>query len=198
MHIPMLTDANGFSRLALRSQTFQDSEAYTSTWCPLRIAVHAVNEDALHSSHNRFFILIFYFNRTVFKLYTVAYDRPGLSPRHFLVFYLYSRVGPLPYNPVRHPAFIKAPRFLGSVPSYLLILVVATADPHLPSLPRSSILHVPQARHLPCWWCTLSYPCCLHPVKCSPKLGYLSGLSFLLSASFHLACEVQEALFTSC
>jgi hypothetical protein len=80
----------------------------------------------------------------------IAYDRPGLSPRHFLIFYLCSRVGPLPYNPARHPAFIKAPRLLGSVPSYLLVLAVATADPHLLSLPRSSILHVSQAGRLQC------------------------------------------------
>jgi hypothetical protein len=58
-------------------------------------------------------------------------DRPGLSPRHFLVFYLCSRVGPVPYNPARHPAFIKAPRLLGSIPFYLLVLGVATANPHL-------------------------------------------------------------------
>ena len=61
----------------------------------------------------------------------IAYDRPGLSPRCFLVVYLCSRLDPLPYNPARHPAFIKAPRLLGSMPSYLLVLVVATADLHL-------------------------------------------------------------------
>jgi hypothetical protein len=112
-----------------------------------------------------------------------------------LVLYLCSHVGPLPHNPARHPAFIKAPRLLGSVPSYLLVLVVATADPYLLSLPRSSILHVPQARHLQCWRYTLSYPCCLPPGECLPKLRCLAGLSFLLSASFRLACEVQEARF---
>jgi hypothetical protein len=47
-----------------------------------------------------------------------------------LVFYLCSRVGPLLYNPARHPAFIKAPRLLGSMPSYCFVLVVATTDPH--------------------------------------------------------------------
>jgi hypothetical protein len=81
------------------------------------------------------------------------------------------------------------------VPSYLLVLVVATADPHLLSLPRSSVLHVPQARHLRCWRCTLSYLCCLPTGKCLPELRHLPGLSFLLSASFPLACEVQEARF---
>jgi len=120
------------------------------------------------------------------------------KPQACLEFYLSPRVGSLPYNSARYPAFIKAPRLFGSMPSYLLILVVATGDLHLLSLPRSFILHVPQARHLQCWRCTLSYPCCLHPVKRLPKLRYLSGLSFLLSASLHLACEVQEAFFTSC
>jgi hypothetical protein len=110
-----------------------------------------------------------------------------------LVFYLFSRLGPLPYNPARHPAFIKAPRLLGSVPSYLLVLVVATADPRLPSLPRASI---PQARHLQCWRCTLSYPSCLPPGKYLPKLRHLPGLSFLLSASFPLAYEVHSASST--
>jgi hypothetical protein len=125
----------------------------------------------------------------------IAYDGPGLSPRHFLVFYLCSRVGPLPYNPARHPAFIKAPRLLGPVSSHLFVLVVATADPHLLSLPRSSILRVPQARQLQCWRCTLSYPCYLPPGKCLPELRHLPRLSFLLSASFLLAYEVQEARF---
>jgi hypothetical protein len=83
-----------------------------------------------------FFLIILYSS-------CIAYDRPELRPIHFLVSCLCSRVGPLPYNPARHPAFIKAPRLLRSVPSYLLVLVVATADPHLLSLPRSSTLHVP-------------------------------------------------------
>jgi hypothetical protein len=135
-----------------------------------------------------FFLIILYSG-------CIAYDRPGLSPRHFLVFYLCSHVGPLPYNPARHPAFIKAPRLLGSVPSYLLILVVATADLHLLSLPHFSTLHVLQARHLQCWWCTLSYPCCLPPGNRLPELRHSPGLSFLLSASFPLAYEVQEARF---
>jgi hypothetical protein len=112
-----------------------------------------------------------------------------------LVFYLCSRVGPLPYNPARHPTFIKATRLLGSMPSYLLVLVVATADPHLLSLSRSSILHVPQARRLQCWSCALSYQCCLPPGKCLPQLRHLPGLSFLLSTSFPLAHEVKEARF---
>jgi hypothetical protein len=106
-----------------------------------------------------------------------------------------SRLGPLPYNPARHPAFMKAPRLLGSMPSYLLVLVVATADPHLLSLPHSSILDLPQARHLQCWMCTLSFPCCLPSGKCLLKLRHLPRPSFLLSASFPLAYEVQEARF---
>ena len=104
-----------------------------------------------------------------------------------------SHVGPLPYNPARHPAFIEAQRILGSMPYYLLVLVVATADAHLLPLPRSSILHLPQVRPLQCWRCTLSHPRCLPPGKCLPKLRHLPGLSFLLSASFPLAYEVQEA-----
>jgi hypothetical protein len=61
----------------------------------------------------------------------IAYDRPRLSPRHFLVFYLCSRVGLLPYNPARRPAFIKAPRLLGSLPSYRFSRVATTTSPHL-------------------------------------------------------------------
>lgn len=84
------------------------------------------------------FLLIF------FILYSscIAYDRPGLSPRCFLIFYLCSRLDPLPYNPARHPAFINAPRLLGSMPSYLLVLVVATADLHL--LLSASLLYSPR------------------------------------------------------
>jgi hypothetical protein len=137
--------------------------------------------------HWPFFLIILYSS-------CIAYDRPGLSPRYFLVFYLCSRVDRVPCNPARHPAFIKAPRLLGSAPSYLLVFVVATADPHLLSLPRFFVLHVPQARHQ-FWRCTLSYLCCLGPRKCLPKLRHLPGLSLLLSASFPLACEVQEARF---
>lgn len=59
-----------------------------------------------------------------------AYDRPGLIPKHFLVFYLCSRVDPLPYNPARHPAFVKAPLLLDSMSYYYVVLVVATTDPH--------------------------------------------------------------------
>jgi len=61
--------------------------------------------------------VLFVFFKTLYSSY-IAYDRPGLTPGHFLVFYLCSRVGLLPYDPARRPAFIKAPRLLGSLPSY--------------------------------------------------------------------------------
>lgn len=60
----------------------------------------------------------------------LAYDRPGLIPRHFLVFYLCSRVGVVPSILLAIPPYSKAPRLLGSAPSYSSVLVVATADPH--------------------------------------------------------------------
>lgn len=53
--------------------------------------------------------LLLFINHTVMYASDLAYDGPGLSPRHFLVFTLCSRLDPLPYNPARHPAFIKTP-----------------------------------------------------------------------------------------
>jgi hypothetical protein len=76
----------------------------------------------------------------------IAYDRPRLSSRHFLVFYLCSRVDPSPYNPARHPTFIETLEPLGSVLSYCFVLVVATSDSHtLPSTspPLFSTYHSP-------------------------------------------------------
>jgi hypothetical protein len=61
----------------------------------------------------------------------LAYDRPGPTPRNFLAFYLCSRVGLLPYNSARRPAFIEAQRLLGSLPSFWFSRVAATTDPHL-------------------------------------------------------------------
>jgi hypothetical protein len=151
--------------------------------------------NSLGSVLGLFFLLsisIFYFKSYCIRC--IAYDRPGLSPRHFLVFYLCSRVGPLPYNPARHPAFIKAPRLLGSVPSYLLVLVVATADPHLLS---ASLLCSPRVTGWtpPVLEAYADLSILLASGKCLPKLRHLPGLSFFLSASFPLACEVQEARF---
>jgi hypothetical protein len=58
-----------------------------------------------------------------------------------MVFYLCFRAIALLYNLARHPAFIEAPRLSGLMPSYLLLLVAATADLHL--LLSASLLYPP-------------------------------------------------------
>jgi hypothetical protein len=42
----------------------------------------------------------------------IAYNRPGLTPGHFLVFYLCSRIGLLPYNPARRWRGLNGSRML--------------------------------------------------------------------------------------
>jgi hypothetical protein len=81
--------------------------------------------------HYSYFIIILYFNYTVLYLSYIAYDSPGQNSGHLPVFYLCSRIGLLPYNPTRRPAFIKAQRLLGSLPSYWFSRVAVTASPHL-------------------------------------------------------------------
>lgn len=59
----------------------------------------------------------------------LAYDRPGLFSQTFLgLLTVLSRCF-YPFHPARRPDFVKAPRPLGSAPSYWLLRAVATTDP---------------------------------------------------------------------
>jgi hypothetical protein len=76
-------------------------------------------------------ILLSYSIFIILYLSYIAYDRPGLTPEHFLVFYLCSRIGLLPYNPACRPAFIETQQLLGSLPSFWFSRVAATTSLHL-------------------------------------------------------------------
>lgn len=118
---------------------------------PLRL--HLVAASRLLQALLRHLVIILYASY-------LAYDRPGLIPRHFLVFYLCSRVGVVPSILLAIPPYSRRHGFWAQRPptglSWWSQLLTLTPF----SLPRSAILHVSQTGHLQCWRCTLSCPCC--------------------------------------
>jgi hypothetical protein len=103
------------------------------TTCRTAHNFQAISASPILCRQGDWFPFFYFFNHTAFKLNSLWHV--GYLLDDFYDFYVCSRVNLQLYNSARRPAFIKAPRLSGSMPSYWFSRVAATTGPRPLSSP---------------------------------------------------------------